>query len=34
MLLSLSEVTVWYLKGKASPFLNTGASGLSLRYVE
>ena len=30
-LLSLSEVTVWYLKRKAAPFLKTGTSGSSFR---
>ena len=33
-LLSLSEVTAWYLKRKAAPFLKTGTSGWSLRWVE
>ena len=30
-LLSLSEVTVWYLKRKAAPFLESGTSGSSFR---
>ena len=33
-LFSLSEVTAWYLKRKAAPFLETGTSGWSFRWVE